>query len=94
MCLKVYFKIMIKKELVKVEKLLESALNTKSTGISEHLSLDPACVIADQTCKSMLLACKTKCEATEKENICLNYFVDLTEDLDAEPPPAKKQRIK
>ena len=35
----------------------------------------------------------TECEATEKENISPNSFVDLTKYLDAEPPPAKKQRI-
>ena len=35
----------------------------------------------------------TECEATEKENISQNSFGDLTKYLDAEPPPAKKQRI-
>ena len=66
----------------------------KSTGFSEHLSLNPACVMpANHISNFMPLACKTECEATEKENISSNSFVDLTKDLDAEPPPAKKQRI-
>lgn len=83
-----------KKELVKAEKLLESALNVKSMGISKHLSLNLACVMpVNRTSNSMPLACKTKCEAQENENMSPNSFMDLTKDLDVESPPTKKQNI-
>ena len=74
------------KELAKTEKLVEPALKTKSTGITEHSPHNFTSVIPAKNTSDSVLAY----EATEKEKINPNSFLNLTEDYDDEPPPAKK----
>ena len=77
------------KELAKTEKLVEPALKTKSTGITEHSPHNFTSVIPAKNTSDSVLAY----EATEKENINPNSFLNLTEDYDDEPPPAKKKKV-
>ena len=71
------------KEWEKTEKLVEPALKTKSTGITEHSPHNFTSLIPAEHTSDPVLAC----EATEKENINPSSFLDLTEDYDDEPPP-------